>query len=118
MLTIINMKNISVRTLALIAATVALLGWAGTGSVFADIAVTIHSGGPQGPPPQREDYQPWQSPDSTAVWIPGHHEWNGAQYVWVGGYYGYPPHRHSHWVAPSYPHNQDGYAYHPGHWSD
>ena len=37
---------------------------------------------------------------------------------WVGGYYAYPPHRHSHWVAPRYPHNQEGYSYSPGHWSN
>lgn len=78
---------------------------------------SIHIGS-QGPPQDREDYQQWQSPYQTAVWIPGHNEWRDGQYVWVGGYYGYPPHRHSHWVAPRYPHNQDGYSYHPGHWSN
>ena len=111
------MKNISIRTLVLTAATAALLGLAGSSPVSADPSFSIHIGS-QGPPRDREDYQPWQSPYHTAVWIPGHNEWRDGQYVWVGGYYGYPPHRHSHWVAPRYPHNEDGYSYHPGHWSN
>jgi hypothetical protein len=110
------MKNISIRTLAFTAATAAFLGMAGSSTVSADPSLIIHVGS-QGPPPPQQDYQQWQSPDRTAVWIPGHNEWQNSQYVWVGGYYGYPPHRHSHWVSPSYPHNQDGYSYHPGHWS-
>jgi len=111
------MKNLPIRTLALTVATIALLGLTGSGSVSADPSFSIHIGS-QGPPRDREDYQPWQSPYHTAVWIPGHNEWRDGQYVWVGGYYGYPPHRHSHWVAPRYPHNEDGYSYHPGHWSN
>ena len=111
------MKNISIRTLALTAVTVALLGLAGSSTVLADPSFTIHIGS-QAPPQGRDDYQQWQSPDHTAVWIPGHNEWRDNQYVWVGGYYGYPPRRHSHWIAPRYPHNQDGYSYNPGHWSN
>jgi hypothetical protein len=111
------MKSISIHTLALTAATVVLLGLAGSSTASADSLFTIHIG-TQGPPPDRQDYHQWQSPDHTAVWIPGHNEWRDGQYVWVGGYYGYPPHRHNHWVAPSYPHNQDGYSYRPGHWAE
>jgi hypothetical protein len=110
------MKPPTTRTLALAAATVALLGLAGSSPVSADPSFTIHIGS-QGPPPDRQDYQQWQRPDRSAVWIPGHHEWRDNQYVWIGGYYDYPPRRHSHWVAPRYPHHGDD-SYRPGHWSD
>jgi hypothetical protein len=111
------MKQFTIRTLALTAATVALLGWTGSSAVLADPSFSVHIGS-HGPPQDRQDYSPWQRPDRSAVWIPGHHEWRDGRYVWVGGYYGYPPHRNSHWVAPRYPHNQDGYSYNPGHWSE
>jgi len=110
------MKNISIRTLAFATVT-AIAGLATTTPVTADPSFTIHIGN-QGPPRDREDYQQWQSPHQSAVWIPGHNEWQDGHYVWIGGYYGYPPRRHSHWVAPRYPHNQDGYSYRPGHWSN
>jgi len=109
------MNPISIRTLALTAVT-ALAGLAGTTPVAADPSVIIQIGA-QAPPPAREDHR-WARPYHTAVWIPGHNEWNGAGYVWVGGYYGYPPHRNSHWVAPTYPHTDSGYSYRPGHWSN
>jgi hypothetical protein len=111
----INMKNTSLRTLALTVTTY-VLGLAGISPVLADSFFAIHIGS-QGPPPAREDH-PWARPDRSAVWIPGHNEWSNGGYVWVGGYYGYPPHAGSHWVSPSYPHDQNGYSYHPGHWSD
>jgi hypothetical protein len=110
------MKQPSIRTLALAAATV-FSGLASTSPVSADPSVTIHIGSQAPPPPPQEDHQ-WARPYHTAVWIPGHNEWRDGQYVWVGGYYDYPPHRHSHWVSPSYSRHQDGYSYRPGHWSN
>jgi hypothetical protein len=110
------MKNMSIRTLALTAATVALLGLAGNSSVLADSSFTIHIG-TQAPPPPQEDHQ-WASPYHTAVWIPGYNEWSNGGYIWVAGYYGYPPHAGSHWVSARYSHQQDGYSYRPGHWSN
>jgi len=98
------------------AALTAIAGFATTLPASAQSFV-VHIGN-QPPPPPRQDYQQWERPYRTAVWIPGHNEWQNGQYVWVGGYYGYPPHRHSHWVAPRYPHNDEGYSYRPGHWSN
>jgi hypothetical protein len=109
------MKNISIKTLAFVVAT----GIAGLAGVMPASAQTVVLQiGNQAPPPPRQDYNQWQSPSHSAVWIPGHNEWQNNQYIWVGGYYAYPPHPHSHWVAPRYPHNQSGYSYHPGHWSN
>jgi len=79
-------------------------------------AVVIQIGN-QAPPAPHPEHR-WASPSHSAVWIPGHNEWQNGQYAWVGGYYAYPPHKNSHWVAPSYPHNHDGYSYRPGHWSN
>ena len=110
------MKRLSIRTL-LLAFTTVVLALAGATLVSADSSMVIQIGA-QGPPPLQQDYQQWQKPYHSAVWIPGHNEWQNGQYVWVGGYYGYPPHRHSKWIAPSYPHNQSGYSYRPGHWSN
>jgi hypothetical protein len=42
---------------------------------------------PQAPPAVREDYAPAPpSPEATS-WVPGHYEWNGRAYFWVGGHY-------------------------------
>jgi len=109
------MKNISIRTLAFATIT-AIAGLGTTTPVTADPSFSIHIGN-QAPPRDREDRR-WERPYSTAVWIPGHNEWQDGRYVWIGGYYGYPPSPRSHWVGPRYPHNRNGYYYRPGHWSN
>ncbi len=97
------MKRISVRILAsLVIATVS--GLVVNSPVSADQTLTMPAGssihvGPQAPPAPREDHR-WASPSQNAVWIAGHNEWQSGQYVWVGGYYGYPPHEGNHWVSP------------------
>jgi hypothetical protein len=75
------------------------------------IDLNIQVGGP--PPPPVVDYRPWAPPYPGAVWIAGHHEWRDGRWVWIGGYYDYPPRRGAHWVPAHY---HDGY-YRPGHWA-
>ena len=70
---------------------------------------SIHVGGP---PPYHEDYPRWERPYSNAVWIAGHNEWVDGRWVWIGGYYAYPPHRHAHWRSAHYHHGD----YYPGRW--
>lgn len=53
------------------------------------------------PPPPRAEYQP-PPPDQRAVWDPGHWNWNGREYVWVGGHYIERPNVATRWE--------------PGHW--
>jgi len=65
------------------------------------------------PPPPFVPEHPWARPYRGAVWIPGHHEWINGAWVWVGGYYSYPPRRGGFWVRAHYRH---GY-YYPGHWA-
>jgi len=52
------------------------------------VAVSIQVGTP--PPPIVVEH-PWARPYRGAVWIAGHHEWVNGVWVWVGGYYAYPP---------------------------
>ncbi len=98
------------RTVALVGAAFALLSFCPT-PASAQVAVSIRVGTPP-PPPPAVVYQRWPAPYHGAVWIPGHHEWVNGRWVYVGGYYGYPPRRGAVWIAPRYHH---GY-YYPGYW--
>jgi hypothetical protein len=62
----------------------------------AHVVVTIPA-----PPPPRAEYQP-PPPTERAVWDPGHWNWNGRDYVWVGGRYIERPNVAMRWE--------------PGHW--
>jgi hypothetical protein len=103
------MKTTPLRTVALACAAVVLL-FTGASQASAATYVSVRVGGP--PPPPRADYR-WAAPYRGAVWIPGHQEWIDGRWVWVGGYYGYPPRRGGYWVPGHYRH---GYWY-PGHWA-
>ena len=64
-----------------------------------------------GPPPplRHEIVPPPPGPSGLAVWVPGHWEWSGRSYFWVGGHYVERPEvgliwepgrwigRHGHW---------------------
>jgi hypothetical protein len=65
---------------------------------------------PIAPPPLRpEVIPPPPGPPELMVWTPGHYEWNGHAYFWVGGHYIERPepgliwepgrwlNRHGHW---------------------
>jgi hypothetical protein len=56
---------------------------------------------------------PWGRPYRTAVWISPHYEVVNGAWVWVHGYYGYPPRRGMVWVGGRYRH---GY-WRAGHWA-
>ncbi len=38
------------------------------------------------PPPPRVEERP-APPYSTSVWVPGHWDWNGQEYVWTPGHW-------------------------------
>ena len=104
------MKMTSLRTALLAsAALVTLVSTSTTASAQTYVRVQVGA-----PPPPVVVERAWASPYRTAVWIPGHHEWVRGRWVWVGGYYSYPPTRHPHanWDAGHY---RNGYWY-PGHW--
>jgi hypothetical protein len=73
--------------------------------------INIQIGTPPPPPPPNV-YRPWHRPYPGAVWIAGHHEWVNGGWVWVGGYYAYPPRPGAVWISARYRHG----TYYPGHW--
>jgi hypothetical protein len=103
------MKINRLRT-ALLAGAAFVTLFAGANRASA-IDIGIQVGGP--PPPPHRDYHRWAPPSRGAVWIDGHNEWRGGQWIWVGGYYDYPPYPGAYWVPGRYRH---GY-WRPGHWS-
>ncbi|HLG86541.1 MAG TPA: hypothetical protein VKZ79_05025 [Alphaproteobacteria bacterium] len=60
---------------------------------------------PGAPPPLRpEVVPPPPGPPEAMVWAPGHWEWNGRTYFWVGGHYVERP--------------EVGLVWEPGRWID
>ena len=110
-----NEKQIQVTPLVLVVAVV-LSGLAGASQVFAGPDSDIYIG-QIAPPPAREDFQ-GERPDVRAVWIAGHHEWNSMRYVWLRGFYSYPPRENCQWVSYVITRQQAGYYYRAGYWSD
>jgi hypothetical protein len=101
------MKTNSFRIgITVAAALMALVTFAPRASAV-DIGINV--GGP--PPPPLVEHR-WARPYPGAVWIPGYQDWRGGRWVWVGGYWGYPPHRGAVWIAGHY---RNGY-WRPGHW--
>jgi hypothetical protein len=102
-----KITRLPVLALALVAA---LTTFAGFGQASAqDIRVSL--GAPPGPPRGYHERR-WERPGPGAIWIDGHREWRGGAWVWVGGYWGYPPHPGWIWISGHYHH---GY-WRPGHW--
>ena len=104
------MKLPSLRIIALACLAFLLLGTFAEQATAANINIGVQVGGP--PPPPRAEAR-WARPYRGAVWIAGHHEWINGRWVWVGGYYTYPPRRGGVWVPGHYNH---GY-WRPGHWN-
>lgn len=65
------------------------------------------------PPPQEEVIV--ASPGPEFVWTPGFWAWHG-RWVWVGGRWARPPHRHAVWVAGHWGHRGHGYVWVGGRW--
>ena len=96
--------------MAALALAAIAMSFIGSNPASAATYVGIQVGAP--PPPLVVEH-PWARPYPGAVWISGHHEWIRGRWVWVGGYYAYPPRRGGHWVRASY---RNGY-YYAGHWA-
>jgi len=94
--------------LALVAAVVMFVAPSSASAAYVGIQV----GGPPPPYAGRVD-QPWARPYPGAVWIAPHNEWVNGRWVYIRGYYAYPPRRGAVYVPSRYRH---GY-YYPGHWN-
>jgi hypothetical protein len=55
------------------------------------------------------------APGPGFVWTPGYWGWHG-RWVWVGGRWVVPPHRHAVWVAGHWGHRGHGYVWVGGRW--
>ena len=101
-----NITPLRLAALALVAIVMSFVTPSKASAVDIGIQVGV-------PPPPIVVEHPWARPYRGAVWIAGHHEWVNGAWVWVGGYYAYPPYPGAVWIGPSYRH---GY-YHAGHWA-
>ena len=69
------------------------------------------------PPPMRHEYRPFR-PSSRHYWIPGCWRWREgyADWVWVGGYWAFPPHTSAVWIEGYWSRGPYGWHRVPGHW--
>lgn len=109
------MKNLFPRATALGLTAAAFVTISGITAASADpFVIGVRIGNSAPPPPVVE--HPWAAPSPNAVWIPGHYEWTGNQYVWVSGYYSYPPQPGFVWVPERYEHRDGVFYFHAGSW--
>lgn len=66
-------------------------------------------------PPLREELVP-PPPGPRYVWAPGHWQWDGAQYVWVGGEYVLRHQGWHRWVHGAWRLRGGAWVWVPGHW--
>jgi hypothetical protein len=55
-------------------------------------------------------------PSPYAVWVPGYWNWNGAQYLWVAGYWAVPPPGFHVFVRGEWIFRNGGYFYRRPYW--
>lgn len=73
---------------------------------------SVRVGSAPPPPPVRVDGQ-WKRPYRGAIWIEPHYEWVNGRWIWIRGYYTYPPQHGMYWIPPHY---YKGLWY-PGRWA-
>jgi WXXGXW repeat (2 copies) len=56
------------------------------------------------------------APGPGYVWIPGHHEWRGQNYVWIGGRYVLPERGFRRYEPGRWRHNRNGWYWVEGRW--
>jgi hypothetical protein len=67
------------------------------------------------PPPPRAEFQP-PPPNERAVWDPGHWNWNGREYAWVGGHYIERPNVAMRWEPGHWVQQGGGWTWVEGSW--
>jgi hypothetical protein len=108
------MRKLSKSSLML---SVLALGFLAAGlPAKAEISFDLRVGGP---PPHHTEVvveRPWSSPGYGAVWVQPHYDWVGDQWVWVHGYYEYPPRPGMMYTEGAYEYRGGEHHWHPGHW--
>lgn len=70
---------------------------------------------PYPPPPRRAEIPP-PAPSADALWLVGHWNWNGANYVWTPGSYIARPTPTANWVPGYWEQETRGWVWTGGHW--
>jgi len=68
-----------------------------------------------GPPPARVEVVP-AAPYPEAVWIEGHWDYRGGNWVWLPGYWERRPYGGAVWVPGHWRETPAGWKWVPGHW--
>jgi WXXGXW repeat (2 copies) len=108
--------KLKIPTFLAAAATVALLAaFPAAPPASAGVSFGIRVGVPA--PPLRHEVVVAR-PGPGYVYVPGYWDWAPArhEYVWVGGAWARPPHRHAVWVAPRWRGHGRNTFYVRGHW--
>ncbi len=72
---------------------------------------------PGAPPPIREEVvPPPPGPAEVSIWTPGHWEWNGRSYFWVGGHYVERPEPGLFWEPGRWTARHGHWEWIGGHW--
>ena len=69
-----------------------------------------------GIPALREERIPPPPPGARMVWEPGHWQWDGRAYAWVGGHYVRPGRAHAQWVHGHWANQGGRWVWVGGHW--
>lgn len=56
------------------------------------------------------------APGPGYVWIPGHHEWRGQNYAWIGGRYALPARGFRRYESGRWRHDRAGWYWSEGRW--
>jgi hypothetical protein len=69
---------------------------------------------PPVPPPRVEQVPP--PPNARFVWQPGHWQWRGREYAWVGGHYVQRRPHYAHYVPGHWTVRGGTWVWVPAHW--
>lgn len=68
------------------------------------------------PPPPREEVI-IERPSPRHVWVQGHWQRNGNEWLWVAGHWQQPPRHGAGWVPGHWDQRPRGWVWVPGHWA-
>jgi hypothetical protein len=115
------------RSLVRVGARVALAGFAALPLLVGCVerrVVYVHSPPPSAPagevvvneaPPTPPSEVIVTAPGPDYVWVPGYYSWQG-RWIWIGGSWIVPPHRHAVWVGGHWGYRGRGYVWVGGRW--
>jgi outer membrane lipoprotein SlyB len=85
-----------------------------TSEYQATTRVVVQQPPPPSPPAQPEVVVMQPRPD--AIWIPGYWDFNGVQYVWIGGFWAIPPPYHHQYMAAHWANRGGSWVYIHAYW--